>query len=433
MYKKLNNTENYKFGFGNSKLSLTGFLIFFGFIIAVLTLAACTNNQGNKNIIANTNGTQEIYTCPMHPQIQENHPGKCPICGMDLVKKENAKREKSTIDLTTLLQPTNESVVSSIPVTVLQHSSQQKEMEALGDIEYDTRLIKTISARVSGRIEKLYVKYRYQHVHAGEKLMDIYSPELLTGQQNLLFLLKNDPTNVPLVNAAKQRLLLLGMTESQLQQIFASRRAMFTISVFSNYTGHIHEAGGMNNDLQKPDMSDITQELTLKEGMYVTTGQPVFDIYNMNKSWVALDIFPDDITFIKKGTPVTVIPESAPDKKYKTEISFIEPFFRPGNKTITARIYFNNSVLDLPIGSQVKGIITVNTKLYNWLPQQAVLSLGLKKVVLLKDGSAFKVHEVATGITANNLIQITGGISDKDSVAANAQFLIDSESFLKTP
>ena len=129
---------------------------------------------------------------------------------MTLVKKENANREISQVDLATLLQPTNSLVVSSIPVTTLKQSAEQIQLEALGSIEYDTRFEKIIAARISGRIEKLYIKYRYQHINKGDKVMDIYSPELLTGEQNLLFLLKNDATNTVLINAAKQRLLLLG-------------------------------------------------------------------------------------------------------------------------------------------------------------------------------------------------------------------------------
>src|SRR5258706_9962928 len=112
---------------------------------------------------------EDIYTCPMHPQVMEHHPGNCPICGMTLVKKEfsTAEAKNSTVDLHTLLQPTNSAVVSGIPVTALLQTSQSLPIEVLGRVDYDTRRVQTISARISGRIEKLYVKYRYQHVHMG--------------------------------------------------------------------------------------------------------------------------------------------------------------------------------------------------------------------------------------------------------------------------
>lgn len=399
-------------------------------MVSFLAFAGCKSKSGNTDIPV-TDSTVETYTCPMHPEVVEHHPGNCPICGMALVKKENASREVSQIDLSTLLQPANSVALSSIPVTSVHHATAQMEVDALGRIEYDTRSLNVISARVSGRIEKLYVKYRFQEVHAGERIMDIYSPELLTGQQNLLFILKNDPDNNGLIHAAKQRLLLLGMTGNQLQQVIATRKALFTVSVYSNYMGHIHEAGNMNATSQPMNMAGMTEELSLKEGMYVEKGQPVFQIYNMAKGWVALNLFAGDNAFVKVGTPVAIIPETEPDKKFLSKISFIEPFYRANSKTVTARVYFNNAALELPVGSQVKAVLSVHTKATDWLPRQAVLSLGLNKVVMLKEGPAFRVHAIRTGIIANDLIEITDGLDGRDSVAANAQFLMDSESFIK--
>lgn len=401
-----------------------------GFAIASLAFVGCKPKEGNADV-AIADSVKETYTCPMHPQIMKSHPGNCPICGMALVKRENAKREISQVDLSTLLQPTNRVVLSSIPVISLQHAVQQKDIDAFGRIEYDTRFVKTIAVRISGRIEKLYVRYRYQHIHAGDRIMDIYSPELLTGQENLLFILKNDPGNFSLINAAKERLLLLGMSSGQLQQVTAQGKPLFIVSLYSNYTGHVHESGNMKNASGQMNMPGMTEELSLKEGMYVQKGQPVFQIYNMTRSWVTLNLFAGDNTLVTTGTPVTIIPETAPDKKFVSKINFIEPFYRSNSKTLTARVYFDNMSMDLPVGSQVKAIIPVRTKMEGWLPQQAVLSLGLNKVVMLKNGDVFEVHPVHTGIIANHLIQIRDGLNDQDSVAADAQFLIDSESFIK--
>lgn len=399
------------------------------FAVASLTFPGCKSNPDNKKVSAIAD-TEAIYTCPMHPQIIEHQPGNCPICGMRLVKKENANREISQVNLSTLLQSNDNTIISSIPVTTMQFAKQQIQLEALGSIGYDTRFMKTISARVSGRIEKLYIKYRYQPVRTGDKIMDIYSPELLTGQQNLLFLVKHDPTNTTLINAAKQRLLLLGMTENQLQKVISSGKALLSVTVYSNYSGHVHESG--NNDMasQQAIPMDVTGALSIKEGMYVEKGQPVFQVSNMNNVWATLDFFPGENSLIKVGTPVTIIPETT-NKKIFSKIGFIEPFYKNGSKTISARVYFDNSTLMIPVGSQVKATLNIQTKFSNWLPKESVLSLGLNKVVFLKKGGVFKVHEVSTGIVANNLIQVIEGLGTKDTVATNAQFLTDSEGFLK--
>ena len=126
----------------------------------------------------------------MHPEIIRDKPGTCPICGMDLIKKEENSTAIHDTQFNDLLQPTDRFVVSSIPVTRMTRKSEQVEVEAFGTVDYDTRLVNTISARVSGRIEKLYVKYRYQHVMKGERIMDIYSPELLTASKSCCSSLK---------------------------------------------------------------------------------------------------------------------------------------------------------------------------------------------------------------------------------------------------
>ncbi|MEO5908820.1 MAG: efflux RND transporter periplasmic adaptor subunit [Ginsengibacter sp.] len=402
-------------------------LFLFVITFAFFTLTGCKNNSDKK--VSLNEGKEEIYTCPMHPQIIENHPGNCPICGMPLVKKENAKMEISDISLSTVLQSNNNTVISSIPVTNLQFSRQIINLEALGSVNYDTRFMKIISSRVGGRIEKLYIKYRYQPIHSGDKIMDIYSPELLTGQQNLLFVIKNDPTNTTLINAAKQRLLLLGMTENQLQKIITTGKTIFSVTVFSNYSGHVHEAGSMNSS-EPLNQANVTDELSIKEGMYVEKGQPVFQINNMNNVFVNLDFFPGENSLVKVGTPVTIISETAPDKKVFSKIDFIEPFYKNNSKTVSARVYLNNSKLMIPVGSQVKATINIQTKFSNWLPKGSVLSLGLNKVVFLKKGDVFKTHSIKTGISANNLIEVIDGLNAKDSIAENAQFLIDSEGFI---
>ncbi len=375
------------------------------------------------------------YTCPMHPEIIRDKPGNCPICGMELVKKETDSRQVSDVELESLLKPTNEFVISSIPVTTIEKRGEQIEIEALGNIAYDTRQVGSISAKVSGRIEKLYVRYRYQKINRGQKILDIYSPELLTAQQNLLFLLKNDAENTGFIQAAKDKLLLLGMSNEQLQQVIKSGKPSLTIPVYSNYTGHIHEAangGTMNTSAGiMKDISLVTEELSLKEGMYIQKGQSVFTVFNPGRAWAILNIYGDNQSLVKVGNAVRVVPETAPDKDFRASIDFIEPFYRKESKTLTARVYFDNYSMKIPIGSQVKATIFGNTKDAYWLPKEAVLSLGMDKVVFNKTDGGFMAVKIYTGIIHEEHIQIVSGLKVTDSVAANAQYLMDSESFIK--
>jgi membrane fusion protein, copper/silver efflux system len=406
-------------------------------LMAGLLVMSCKPKKQEDHSEHRVEVDKEEYRCPMHPEIIRNEPGNCPICGMQLEKKEKDAKVAHEISLNTLLRPTNAFVLSSLPMITARYSEEPIETDVFGYTAYNTSSIGVIAARAGGRIEKLYVKFRFQKISKGQKIMDIYSPELLTAQQNLLFLLRNDPGNTRMISAAREKLLLLGFGEKQLEQVIQSREPSLTVAVYSNYPGHIHEAMNMPGR-QADDISEMsnaaaqtTQELTLKEGMYVKKGQTIFSVYNPTRLWILLNIYPQDQAFVKPGDNVRIVPEAKPGSDFRANINYIEPFFRKGSKTIAARVNFDNSQLQLPIGSQVKATIFSGLHKAIWLPKEAVLTLGLDKVVFLKTGDGFRSHLIRTGHAHGKLIQVTGGLELKDSVAANAQYLVDSESFVK--
>ena len=372
----------------------------------------------------------DVFTCPMHPEIIRDKAGDCPICGMALVKKGGTAQRLDSIGLETLLNPTDRFVVSSIPLITILSGSEEIAIDALGTTTYNTNFTGSIAARFAGRIEKLYLKYNFQDVKKGQKVMDIYSPELQTAQENLIFILQNDASNTSLISAAKQKLLLLGFPESSLRYLIKTKRTLFTVPVFSNYGGHIHDMGEMQQP-QDTDPQAITPQLMVKEGTYVTKGQTLFKVFNPDNLWVLLGIYPDQQSLVKKGQQVTLTSEDFPDKLFYGKVDYIEPTFREGSKTLTVRVNLkNHQGHHIPVGIQMKGQINTQ-KNSNWLPQDAVLSLGIGKVVFVKDGDKFKVHKVETGYKTSKQIEIISGLSQTDSVASNAQFLMDSEGFIK--
>ncbi|HEX4849730.1 MAG TPA: efflux RND transporter periplasmic adaptor subunit [Puia sp.] len=399
------------------------------FALSIL-FAACNTRQKETKPAAKA---EDIYTCSMHPQVLEHHPGNCPICGMELIKKNTESSAIANIQLESLLKPTNQYVISSIPVTTVEVKNVNVPIKAYGTIEYDTRYAATISARASGRIEKMYIRYRFQPVEAGQKIMDIYSPEILTAEQNVLFLLQNDAGNASFIQAAKEKLLLLGMSEGQLKQVIQTGKPLYSISIYSNYSGHVHDAGMMHDAIptSNTNTSPVTQELTLKEGMYVQKGQSLLMLMDHHMVWAALQIFPTDQSLVKVGNPVSIVPETDTSAVINSSIDFFEPFFRDNSKTVTARVYFHNESM-LPIGSHLTANILTNGHHALWLPQTAVLSLGMNEVALMKSGDGFIAHKITTGSRSGNDIQVLSGLSEKDTVAVNAQYLIDSESFITT-
>ena len=404
------------------------------FLLGLLLLVACKEMKSEPTA-KQTIVKAAIYTCSMHPQIVKELPGDCPICGMTLVKKAEEEDVKVDIDLNTQLKATNGFVVSSIPVVTPKKGEEKIDVAALGVVAYDSKDVGTISARISGRIEKIFVHYRFQSVEKGQKIMEIYSPELVTAQQNLLFLLANDPSNNSLIESSKNKLMLLGMDEKQLEQILLTKKPSNTISVYSHVSGHIHEAG--NSVMNTPsagamkDIAKLTEELPLKEGMYLQKGETIFTVNNPNKVWAILNIYADDQSLIKLGNKVTINAETAPDKAFGATIDFIEPFFRGTSKTVTARANFDNSLRQIPVGSQVKAVITGNSKDAWWLPATSVVKLGIGDVVFVRQSGGFKAKKIRTGMRYDGRIQVLDNVSEEDTLASNAQFLMDSESFIK--
>lgn len=341
---------------------------------------------------------------------------------------EMAKRHDS-IHFGTLLRPSNEFVVTTLPVTTPKEGTLKIPVDTYGTIEADSRATGTISANVSGRIEKLYLRYRFQNIKVGQKVMELYSPEIVTAEENLLFLLNKDAKNQSFITVAKQKLELLGMSKRELNKVIKTGKILQRISVYSNYKGHV-----MNNGMPQNKMSNsspVTQSLSLKEGMYVTKGEPLFYIMNHHKTWAALQIFPEDQSLIKKGDVVEITPNADTNVVIKGHVDFIEPFFRKNQKTLTVRVYFNNAKM-IAIGSQVKAKIFTAAKKGLWLPQSAVVSLGKGEVAFLKSDGGFRANKITTGLRVDDKIQILSGLTASDTVVEKAHFLMDSQSSIKT-
>ncbi|MEO7462925.1 MAG: efflux RND transporter periplasmic adaptor subunit [Ferruginibacter sp.] len=351
------------------------------------------------------------------------------------------KQDSLTTDipLDALLKPTNEYVITSVPVTTLEPIYEAIEVPALGTVQYDYRQAGTVAASIAGRIEKLYVRYRYQFVNKGQKVLDIYSPELVTSQQNYIYLLQNDGQNTSLINAARQRLLLLGMTGGQLSQVAKTGKPQYSVSVYSKYSGYVTDIASQGMSPNTLDGNGIsgnnnfqqtTEELSIKEGAYVDAGQTIFNVINTNTVIVALSIMPGGQNLIKVGDRVVIQPETTADK-ISTVIAFIEPSFSGETRALMARAYINNTSVKIPIGSQVQATIYPKQKTANWLPAGAVLSLGLNDIVFKKEGPFFRAYKITTGMRQNDKVQVLTGLTITDTIAANAQYLTDNESFIQ--
>ncbi|SDL87771.1 Multidrug resistance efflux pump [Daejeonella rubra] len=430
-------------------------------LFAILLLSACKGKDKQAE-------TKEVtkYTCPMHPQIVKDAPGSCPICGMDLVPMNAPGKDGGVNDtLAALVKPTNEVVLSGIKSIKPQTGPRFQDINIKGVINYNTNYQNSVSSRVRGRIEKLYVKYNYQPVSKGQKLMDIYSPDLASAQQELLFLKNN---NEPaLLEQAKKKLRLLGATEQQIKQILITGKVDYTVSIYSPYTGYVAElqnasvsangassAGGTmiasesseggssmgemggsspssasNSTASIPDVA-TNSPLRLREGHYVSVGQKIFNLVNSNVIWAEFYVNPADLDKFKVGTMIEVQSVDVKAKKNKVPVSLVQPYYSQGTYFSLVRATVTNSDKSWKVGELINVKSESTRKIGTWLPRTAVLQLGTRYVSFIKKNNAFLPIYVNVKSVLGDWIDIGDSINMKQDVALNAWFLVDSESFI---
>jgi len=376
----------------------------------------------------------------MHPQIIRNESGKCPICGMDLVIKVTESKT-SGLNLGTITEPVNESVIAQVKTTKPVLKTIQEDVTAKGYISYNPKNSAAIASRYSGRIDKLYVKYNFQEVVKGQKIMDVYSPELLTAQQEYVFLLNNNEEDAALVDAAKQKLILLGMNDVQVQKLSKTRKAEYLVSVYATSDGHIHQMGNLNeltmtvmpmNQPTSNGMNDSQTAFNIQEGMYIKKGEALFNIISLADMWVILKIYPEDASKIKVGQAVEIISEVAPDNPLTAKISFIEPMLEKDSKFVSVRVYLDKCDHHVfKIGSLVNAHINTGSQKGLWIPSSAILDLGNGNTVVFKlESGHFKTYKVSVGNRIDNHVNILTGLTEQDIIASDASYLVDSESFI---
>lgn len=435
-----------------------------------LLLGTCQKGGKTADTSATTTPATEaaagdLYTCPMHPQIIRDAHGSCPICGMDLVKKpkdNGAAQAPAGEPLQNLLQSPDATVVSSQATVQPEATAPKVTLTLPGRVEYDVRRNESIAARFGGRVEKLYIRYNYQPVTKGQKLLEVYSPELVTAQQELLFILTNDAENRTLLQGARQKLRLLGLTDGQISQVIRTHKPQYQVAIYSPYTGYVVEqpaqaapgmgalapppapaagsgmGGGSEMGQGAADAGSVPgstmpqSALELKEGSYVAAGQTLFRVVNTEQVWGVFEPRPDELAGLRVGQAIRVLPEGSASKPIPARIDLVEPFFREGQTTGALRVHLPNPGGRLRSGILLTGSVQVAPAGGLWLPRAAVVDLGNRQVAFVRAEGAFRAVSVQTGLRSADRVQVLRGVTAQDQVAANAQFLVDSEGFVQT-
>lgn len=337
------------------------------------------------------------------------------------------KSAETDTGLNYLLKPVNEQVVSTIPVIRANKGTSIYLREVPGRVTYDMRSRVSLASRVSGRIEKLYIKYNYQPVKKGQLIMEIYSPDLAAAQREFL-MIRESGNRDGMLEAARQRLMLLGMDQQQISRLLRTGQVSYSIPVYSNASGYILEKQLAEN--AAGTSSDASSSILLREGQYLDAGQNIFTIYRSGDLLAEFSLTPDIAAQVDRQSKVLIQRTADKEETVTGRIGLIQPVLNAGESFVIARVYLRNSSL-LP-GELVTGHIPFLSGNNYWLPEEAVISIGNRSVVFKKEGRVFIPRTIKPGISQNKQVQVPGEISEWD-LAANAYYLIDSESFIKTP
>ncbi|HRP94092.1 MAG TPA: efflux RND transporter periplasmic adaptor subunit [Ignavibacteriaceae bacterium] len=406
---------------------------------------------------------KQLYTCGMHPEIISDEPGLCPICEMNLtpIKNDNKKssgerkiiywrapmdpneiyeapgKSKMGMDLVPVYEDEagGSGIVTIDPevqqnmniktakVEVKQLSSKVTTNGVLATNETSEYIVTT---RINGWIEKLYVNYTGQQISKGSKLMDIYSPELVSAQQELLTALSYQnsvnesslksirESGNELVKNSMRKLELLEVSDDEIKRLIDTREVKTYLTLYAQKSGTVLEKN-------------------IVDGQKVMGGMPLLKIANLSTLWLMADIYEYELAKVKVGSKASVIFNFLPGKIYEGRVSFIYPTLDTKSRTVKIRIELNNR-------GELKPSMFANITIEGEdlgkkpvVPENAIIRSGLKDVVIISLGDGkFKPQEVKLGGYANGYYQVLSGLSEGNTIVTSAQFLIDSESNLKS-
>lgn len=357
-----------------------------------------------------------IWTCSMHPHIRMDKPGDCPICGMDLIPL--GKSGGTSYDPDAIHLSKEAAMLANVMTTVVTSRKAEKEIRLYGRVKVDERLLQNQVAHVPGRIERLNVNFTGEVVKRGQVLAEIYSPELITAQQELLQTYKTRQLQPELYEASKERLRQWKLTEDQINEIESSDKIMSNIKVHSNTSGTV-------------------TTLNVNTGDYVSQGSVLYQVADLSKVWILFDAYESDLPFIKKGTKVTFTLQSVPGKKYSGNVSFIDPVLDPVTRVAGVRVETANNSGDIKPEMFVSGIVSSgleNNSTELVIPKSAVLWTGKRSVVYVKepgDEYLFKMREIDLGPVLGDSYIVADGLAGGEEIVTNGTFSVDAAAQLE--
>jgi len=384
-----------------------------GLLAGWLIFGGNTSNsyEGHDHVKTEVNG-ETVWTCSMHPQIRQPEPGDCPICGMDLIPLEddqNAELDPNAVSMSpTAMQ------LAGVSTAFVGTGTPVKQVRLNGKVQADERLVYSQSSHIPGRIESLLVNFTGEFVQKDETIAYIYSPELVTAQEELFEAQKIKATQPQLFEAAKEKLKNWKLSEVQINKILQSGKIQDEFPIQADVSGYVTEKA-------------------LKLGDYVRGGETIYEIADLSKMWILFDVYESDVPWVKKGDKVQFTVASLPGETFEGRISYIDPVIDPKTRVAKARVEFNNTNGKLKPEMFASGVI--KAKLANQanalvVPKTAVMWTGERSVVYVKQQTgqkvSFMMREVTLGPALGESYIVESGLTEGEEIAVHGTFSIDA-------
>lgn len=356
--------------------------------------------------------SETIWTCSMHPQIRQDHPGTCPLCGMDLTPLED--EEESDLPMEALRMSPAAMQLANIHTMTVQTGDIEKAIRLAGKVSLDPRYAFSQNAHIPGRVEELYVNTLGEYVKAGQKIAVIYSPELINTQKELFQAYENRENYPGMYEAVREKLLLWKIQPQQIDEMIAKGSIVENMPIFANHSGYMVEK-------------------QIDKGDYVQAGSPIFKLAQLNNLWGEFDVYEKDASFVKKGMPISYELPSMPGREFKATIDFIEPILNPDTRTLKARIIISNPNMDFKPEMLLNGLVQSKLSLGTSkivVPKTAVMWTGKHSVVYIKHATeknvGFEMRPVVLGASLDESYVIEEGLEVGDEIVVEGTFSVDA-------